>query len=381
MSLSDHELDQSKGEHFPEFLSNGSNSHDPSNPNIKDDPDTLVDPSANNNTNHNLHNHNNHHLHNAVAQIEHNNNNVNNDGHSDSSGANNVHNLNNNTIAAVAAATNNGNIAITEAMFNSFLIQISQRQVPNVLAQQTPAVTSAVSSAALNAIKHQQQNYSTTVAANNNSRQFHSNAPQYLDPTNQAFMQQSKFLNKSSRKSQAAAAASVEPVKKLSISQQRVEKRKQLIKMGPKRPSSAYFLYYQGIRETLKKEHPQLKVPDLSKLAAEKWKAMNEDEKKPFQDKVADQWISYRAQKKLYEADLPPKKPSGPFVQFHKDIKQELLKEHPGKNLLELTKFASVKWKETSEETRKKYTESYKEQMKKWKDAHDEYEKNHPETS
>ena len=71
----------------------------------------------------------------------------------------------------------------------------------------------------------------------------------------------------------------------------------------PKRPISAYFIFNADNREATKKENPGATTADLTKKLAEKWNALGEAAKKPYEEKAA-------ALKKQYEIDLAEYKKS-----------------------------------------------------------------------
>jgi len=62
-----------------------------------------------------------------------------------------------------------------------------------------------------------------------------------------------------------------------------------------KRPQSAYFQYINANREKIKEEHKLTSIGDIGKKAAELWKAMSDEDKKPYEDQ-------YRKDKATYEA-------------------------------------------------------------------------------
>lgn len=154
--------------------------------------------------------------------------------------------------------------------------------------------------------------------------------------------------------------------KKLSTTQSRIEKRKQLKKQGPKRPSSAYFLFSMSIRNELLQQYPDAKVPELSKLASAKWKELTNDEKKPFYDEFRVNWEKYRVLRDEYEKTLPPKRPSGPFIQFTQEVRPIIVKENPDKNLIEITKLIGERWRNLNPVEKTKYTDAYKQKLKEW---------------
>ncbi|AET41096.1 DNA-binding transcription repressor IXR1 Ecym_7252 [Eremothecium cymbalariae DBVPG len=171
------------------------------------------------------------------------------------------------------------------------------------------------------------------------------------------------------------AGASANPApqpKKMSTTQSRIEKRKRLKKQGPKRPSSAYFLFSMSIREELLRQYPDAKVPELSKLSSARWKELSEEDKKPFYGQFKDNWEKYRIAKKEYEATLPPKRPSGPFIQFTSELRPKLLKDNPDKSLIEITKLVGEQWRNLPSEEKQKYTDAYKQKLKEWEEFYPE---------
>lgn len=50
----------------------------------------------------------------------------------------------------------------------------------------------------------------------------------------------------------------------------------------PKRGLSAYLVFSRATRDSIKREHPDLKFGDLAKVVAERWKDMSEEERAPY---------------------------------------------------------------------------------------------------
>ena len=51
------------------------------------------------------------------------------------------------------------------------------------------------------------------------------------------------------------------------------------------RPMSAFLLFSQGRRAEVRKEHPDIKNTEVSRMLGEMWRNCTDEEKKPFQDK------------------------------------------------------------------------------------------------
>ena len=101
---------------------------------------------------------------------------------------------------------------------------------------------------------------------------------------------------------------------------------------------------------------------------------MTDEEKKPYFDQFKTNWEEYRIARKKYEETLPPKRPSGPFLQFTKDIRPLLVEEHPNKTLIEITKMIGEKWRSLDGPSKQKYTDSYKLKLKEWEASYAEHE-------
>uniref|UniRef100_A0A5B7BLG4 Putative high mobility group B protein 1-like n=1 Tax=Davidia involucrata TaxID=16924 RepID=A0A5B7BLG4_DAVIN len=62
----------------------------------------------------------------------------------------------------------------------------------------------------------------------------------------------------------------------------------------PKRPPSAFFVFLEEFRKTYKQEHPNVTaVSAVGKAAGEKWRAMSNAEKAPYEDKAAKRKSDY----------------------------------------------------------------------------------------
>merc|ERR1712072_775845 len=69
---------------------------------------------------------------------------------------------------------------------------------------------------------------------------------------------------------------------------------------GPPRPPSAYFVFLDGFRAEYKRNHPDTKgIKELSKEAGEKWRAMDDSAKSPFEAKAAAAKEYYQKLKEL----------------------------------------------------------------------------------
>ncbi|KMT02550.1 hypothetical protein BVRB_9g202370 [Beta vulgaris subsp. vulgaris] len=71
----------------------------------------------------------------------------------------------------------------------------------------------------------------------------------------------------------------------------------------PKRPMTAYFVFMEEFRKVYKEEHPESKgVKEFAKEAGAKWKALTDEEKKPYQEKAAELKVEYEKAMETYNA-------------------------------------------------------------------------------
>ena len=272
---------------------------------------------------------------------------------------------------------------LSEMMYNSFLNHLAQKQIPNTLNPTAGTGTSVNGNNAATAFMSPpvQKYFHGSNAANSMNASLPGGM--MMDPmhhTQQQLQQQQQQQQLQLQQQQGGRGSSQgnsknskQPApKKLSSTQTRIEKRKQLKKQGPKRPSSAYFLFSMSIRNELLQEHPHAKVPELSKLASIRWKDLTDEQKKPFYDEFRSNWEKYRVLRDEYEKTLPPKRPSGPFIQFTQDIRPLVVKENPDKNLIEITKIIGEKWRQLDAVKKAEYTENYRIRLKEWESCYPE---------
>ncbi|KAG7580114.1 hypothetical protein FFLO_00085 [Filobasidium floriforme] len=68
----------------------------------------------------------------------------------------------------------------------------------------------------------------------------------------------------------------------------------------PKRPPSAYLAYQNAVREEVKKSQPDISYNALIGMIGEKWKAMTDEEKKPYQDRYEELAGEWKAKQRVY---------------------------------------------------------------------------------
>ncbi|BDD56939.1 Non-histone chromosomal protein 6 [Monascus purpureus] len=81
----------------------------------------------------------------------------------------------------------------------------------------------------------------------------------------------------------------------------RVEKKKK-DPNAPKRGLSAYMFFANEQREKVREENPGISFGQVGKMLGEKWKALSDDERRPYVEKAAADKKRYDEEKKSYLA-------------------------------------------------------------------------------
>lgn len=89
---------------------------------------------------------------------------------------------------------------------------------------------------------------------------------------------------------------------KLPGSEKKKKKKSKKDPNAPKRPQSAYFLWFNANREELKKDTPDISITDLSKKAGEVWKQMEDTDKTEWNEKAAEAKKEYEKAMEEYKA-------------------------------------------------------------------------------
>lgn len=98
-----------------------------------------------------------------------------------------------------------------------------------------------------------------------------------------------------------------------------------------KKPCSAYGLFLKETKKVVKVERPDLKMADVLKIVAERWKVLDENTKKIYQEQAKAEKEVVKAkmtensqdEDKIYAASLPQKR-----LQSQKRVKKALLREN-----------------------------------------------------
>ncbi|KAJ6096204.1 high mobility group box domain-containing protein [Penicillium sp. IBT 16267x] len=73
---------------------------------------------------------------------------------------------------------------------------------------------------------------------------------------------------------------------------------------APKRGLSAYMFFANDNRENVREENPGISFGQVGKVLGEKWKALSDSERKPYDDKATADKKRYEEEKTKYQASL-----------------------------------------------------------------------------
>jgi hypothetical protein len=148
---------------------------------------------------------------------------------------------------------------------------------------------------------------------------------------------------------------------------------------APKRTTTAFINFTKWLREEYKKSgKPIPKVQEFGKECGEKWKAMSDEEKKPFQDASAkdrDRYVREMAVYKPARDANKPKRPRTAFMLFMEVLRKEMAGKEPEGGVSALAKLGGERWKSMSDDDRRPYFDRHKEEKTRYEAAMEEYKR------
>ena len=126
---------------------------------------------------------------------------------------------------------------------------------------------------------------------------------------------------------------------------------------------TAYNLFVRTCREELRRKYPQLNVEYtiIAKKCSERWKGMNEKEKKRFNE-TADFNRKRQQKDKKVKDPHAPKKPLSAYFLFCADERPKLLNNQTGMSVSEAARELGARWKTVPAEIKSKYEQMALEQ-------------------
>ncbi|OMP82707.1 Non-histone chromosomal protein 6, partial [Diplodia seriata] len=75
---------------------------------------------------------------------------------------------------------------------------------------------------------------------------------------------------------------------------------------APKRGLSAYMFFANDMRDKVREENPGIKFGEVGKILGEKWKALSDKQRAPYEAKAANDKKRYEDEKAAYAAVRTP---------------------------------------------------------------------------
>mmetsp|Transcript_4218 Transcript_4218/g.8060 ORF Transcript_4218/g.8060 Transcript_4218/m.8060 type:complete len:821 (-) Transcript_4218:64-2526(-) len=95
----------------------------------------------------------------------------------------------------------------------------------------------------------------------------------------------------------------------------------------PKRPKTAFMFFLHGEKERLKSKNVKICMPDLSRVAAEHWKSMPDETKRPFVEAAEKMRVKYEEDMRVYHSQMNEFKRKHPQWDDEGDADEPALKK------------------------------------------------------
>lgn len=164
----------------------------------------------------------------------------------------------------------------------------------------------------------------------------------------------------------------------------------------PKRAKSAYFVFAEQRRSSLKSENPTLRMPEVAKLLGKEWRELTAEGKKTYEDlsrkdkerfdKEEQKYVDYLTRTGVLgptpdpstRAPPKPKRPMSAYFVFMQANRVRVKNQNPTCGLGGVAKLLGLEWKGMKPEARKQYVEAAAADKKRYLAEMEEYKKNNP---
>lgn len=146
--------------------------------------------------------------------------------------------------------------------------------------------------------------------------------------------------------------------------------------------------FSNDIRETVKKEMPELAFLQISSEIGRRWKKISDEERRPYDELAAADKRRYQEEKEDYVPDPSfettkgsrkkkdpnaPKRALSAYFFFCNDIRQEVRDENPNKKITEIATLLAERWRALPDKKRAKYQKMHEEAKVKYQQQMDAY--------
>eukprot|EP00053_Salpingoeca_punica_P008914 m.79620 g.79620 ORF g.79620 m.79620 type:complete len:218 (+) comp14802_c0_seq2:2085-2738(+) len=139
----------------------------------------------------------------------------------------------------------------------------------------------------------------------------------------------------------------------------------------PTGPMSAYLFFSQALRAKLKEQDPKLSMAEMTRRIGEKWRVLDEDGRRPFQELAEKDRLRYKREmlsysppedefghkRKRKKDPNEPKKPMSAYLCYSQKRRPEMKLAEPHLRLGELAKRIGDEWAKMSNEEKQPYIE------------------------
>ncbi|KAL6071040.1 FACT complex subunit SSRP1 [Balamuthia mandrillaris] len=166
----------------------------------------------------------------------------------------------------------------------------------------------------------------------------------------------------------------------------------------PKRALTAYLLFSQEKRDSIKVANPSAPFGEIGKLLGQAWKDLPDSEKQKYNEKAAQGKIKYQKDMAKYKEEHPessdedrrprkkqkkkkkkkdpnaPKKPLSAFFLFSKAVRPTIKTNNPEASFGQIGKLIGEEWAKKTPEEKKKYEDMAAEEKKRYERESQAYE-------
>ncbi|TYZ68758.1 hypothetical protein PybrP1_007005 [[Pythium] brassicae (nom. inval.)] len=166
------------------------------------------------------------------------------------------------------------------------------------------------------------------------------------------------------------------------------KQRRKKDKNAPKRALSAFMFFSNDIRDTVKREMPELEFLQISAEIGRRWKVITDEERRPYDELAAADKKRYAEEKEDYVPDPSyeaaktsrkkkdpnaPKRALSAYFFFCNEVRASVRAENPNKRITEIATLLAEKWRALPDKKRTKYQKMHDEAKVKYQSAMDEY--------
>lgn len=158
----------------------------------------------------------------------------------------------------------------------------------------------------------------------------------------------------------------------------------------PKRAMSSFMFFANANREIVKEQNPELNFFDIAKELGVRWKEMEPQDKRPYEDLAEQDKKRYNDEKANYVPDpaydrppldttqRKPKKARSAFLLFSNSERPSVKESHPDFSFSETAKELGRRWKSLSASQKKPWEKASKLDQKRYEEEMSNYNPNAP---